>query len=186
MRMMRFLGGGAAAAAMMVSSVSPAMAGWGGGFGGGYGNSWGGEHRHHDHDDAGAIIGAIAVVGVIAAIAAAASSSKTRTTQRYPSNDGYPERHDGDRQSSRGTINSENAAVDACAVAVEQRGGQTASVRDIRDVRQSRDGWDVEGTIEQRSGWRDRSPTRHPFTCSVRYGEVDSIYIDSNSLAYRD
>ena len=51
---------GSVAAALMVSSATPAMAGWGGGYGGGYGgyDGYGGRHHHRDHDDAGAIIGA--------------------------------------------------------------------------------------------------------------------------------
>lgn len=169
---------GSVAAALMISSASPAMAGWGGGgYGSGYGgyDGYGGRHRHRGHDDAGAIIGAIAVVGIIAAIASA--SSKSKQQRGYPSN--------SNSNNQRGSINSENAAVDACANATEQRGGQMASVRDIQNVRANSDGWDVEGTVEQRSDWRDRTPERHRFTCSVRYGEVDSVYIDGDAVALR-
>ena len=167
---------GSVAAALMVTSASPAMAGWGGGFGGGYGgyDGYGERHHHRDHDDAGAIIGAIAVVGIIAAIAAA--SSKSKRDGRYPTSS---------NSNQRGNINSENAAVDACASATEQRGGQMASVRDIQNVRSNGDGWDVEGTVEQRSDWRDRTPEKHRFTCSVRYGAVDSVYIDGDAVALR-
>ena len=173
---MRKLVAGSVAAALMVSSASPAMAGWGGGGFGGYGgyDGYGERHHHRDHDDAGAIIGAIAVVGIIAAIAAA--SSKSKRDGRYPSSS---------NSNQRGTINSENAAVDACANATEQRGGQMASVRDIQNVRSNGDGWDVEGTVEQRTNWRDRTPERHQFTCSVRYGAVDSVYIDGDAVALR-
>lgn len=165
---------GSVAAALMASSVTPAMAGWGGGgYGGGY-DGYGRRH-HRDHDDAGAIIGAIAVVGIIAAIASASSKSKQQR--------GYPTSNNDSNQ--RGNINSENAAVDACANATEQRGGQMASVRDISNVRTNSDGWDVEGTVEQRADWRDRTPEKHRFTCSVRYGAVDSVYIDGDAVALR-
>ncbi len=178
----------AAIAAMMVSAATPAMA-RGNVYGGfGYGNSWGGggwgggrHHRDHDRVDAGDVIGAIAVVGIIAAIASAASKSKK--ARDYPSADGYPAQRDSSIRN--GSINTENAAVDACTAAAEERGGQTASVRDISNVRSSSDGWDVEGTLEQRSNWRDRTAQKHRFTCSVRYGDVDSLYIDGDAVALR-
>jgi hypothetical protein len=176
----RMLSGGIAAAALIATSISPALARGYNGYGGyGYGyDNYGGHHRRHrDHDnvDAGDVIGAIAVVGIIAAIASAASKSK-RARQRT-SNNGYP--------NQRGAISTENAAVDACAEAAEKHGGQTASVRDITDVKTSNDGWDVEGTLEQRSNWRDKTSEKRRFTCSVRYGAVDSVYIDGDAVAFR-
>lgn len=171
---------GSVAAAMMISSSSPAFAGWGGGFGGyggygGYGDGYG-RHRHHDRVDVGDVIGVIAVVGIFAAIASAASKAK-RDRGTSSSGRDYPDQ--------RGNISSENAAVDACATATEQRGGEAASVRDIQSVRTTRDGWDVEGTVEQRSNWRDHSPEKHRFTCTVRYGSVDSVNIDGDAVALR-
>jgi hypothetical protein len=174
------------ATALMVSSATPALADWGGGFGGGSysGNSWGGGgygggyRGHHDHGiDAGDVIAGIAIIGVIAAIASAASKS---SNNRRTSSDGYPDRSS---DQSRGSINSENAAVDACAQAAETRGGQSASVREISAVDKNSDGWDVEGVVEQRAGWRDRTGDKHRFTCSVRYGAVDSVYIDTDKIA---
>jgi hypothetical protein len=174
------------ATALMISTGTPALADWGDGFGGdGYsGNSWGGGGHgggyrgHHDRGvDAGDIIAGIAIIGVIAAIASAASKS---SNNRHTSSDGYPDRSS---DQSRGSINSENAAVDACAQAAETRGGQSASVREISAVDKSNDGWDVEGVIEQRSGWRDQTEDKHRFTCSVRFGAVDSVYIDTDRVA---
>ena len=175
---MRKMVAGTMAAAMMISTSSPALAGWGGGHGGygGY-NGYGGHGRgHHDRVDAGDVIGVIAVVGIFAAIASAASKAK-RDRRGTSSNDPYLDQ--------RGKISSENAAVDACATATEQRGGEAASVRDIQSVRTTSDGWDVEGTVEQRSNWRDHSPEKHRFTCSVRYGSIDSVYIDGDAVALR-
>lgn len=182
MPVVRMLNGGIAAIALIATSISPAIArnynGYGGyGYGNGYDNYRGHHRRHRDHDnvDAGDVIGAIAVIGIIAAIASAASKSK-RARQGTSSN-GYP--------NQRGSISTENAAVDACAEAAEKRGGQTASVRDITDVKTSNDGWDVEGTLEQRSNWRDKTSEKRRFTCSVRYGAVDSVYIDGDAVALR-
>ena len=190
MSVMRNSVAGAVIAALMATSATPAMArggydGYGYGYGYGYGNSWGGHnrrhHRHRDRVDAGDVIGAVAVVGIIAAIASAASKSKR--TRTYPSADNYPDQRDSNIRS--GSINTENAAVDACAAAAEARGGSAASVRDILDVRSTRDGWDVEGTLEQRSDWRDKTADKRRFTCSVRFGEVDSLNIDGNTIALR-
>jgi hypothetical protein len=175
MSVLRILTTGAAGLALLVSTATPALADHrDGGYGGGYGgyNGWGGERRHRDHSDAGAIIAGIAIIGVIAAIAASASSSK-RNSSRYPNS--------SDR--SRGNITSENQAVDACAQAAESRGGRSASVRDITNVRSTNDGWDVEGVVEQRDNWRDQSADRHKFSCSVRYGTVEDVYIDSGFAA---
>jgi hypothetical protein len=173
---------GAVVAAMLATSVTPAFADRGFGYDrGGYGNGY---RRHHDKNDAGDVIAGIAVVGIIAAIALAASKPKRprysdRADNRYPQDDNRSV------QQSRGSINSENAAVDACAAAAEDRGGQSASVREITAVDANRDGWEVEGVIEQRSGWRDRSAQRKRFTCSIRYGAVETVYIDRDTYALR-
>jgi hypothetical protein len=183
MRIVRIASGSVAALALLTTSITPAAARWGGGFGGGW-NSWGGggyggrHHRRHDDDTgevlAGVLIGAV-LVGVLAS-----ASKKSKEARRYPSDARRP---DGER--SQGRISSENAAVDACAQAAEERGGDRASVRDITTVRTSGDGWDVEGTVEQRSSWRDHAAKTREFTCSVRYGEVDSVYIDGDAVAAR-
>jgi hypothetical protein len=143
------------ATAMIATSVTPAMAQ---GFpGGGFGDR--GYRRHHDRGiSAGDVIAGVAIIGVLAAIASAASGSKNR-------NGGY-----------RGNINSEDQAADACASRVEQRYGSSARVRGIDDVRQTRDGYDVRGTVETND--RDDQGTQR-FTCSIRYGQVEDVRIDS-------
>jgi hypothetical protein len=166
------------AAALASTSVTPAFAGNGGGFSSGYG--WGGgygkgyrhrHYRHRDRVDAGDVIGAVAVIGIIAAIASSASKNKRKSG--------------GLGGSARGNIVSEEAAVDACAQAAESQAGSRASVRDISQVDRTSDGWDVEGVIEQREDWRDDRPEERRFTCSVRFGSVDSVYIDTDTLALR-
>lgn len=199
-RMRNILGAGVAAA-VLATTVTPAMAGsygsisigsgWSshnGGYGLGYGRGWR-RHRGHDRVDAGDVIGAIAIIGVIAAVASAASKTKN-TTRRDRGDDRYPDRSDrsDDRRNDSGRagdIRNEEQAVDACATAAEERAGQTASVRDITNVRPSQDGWDVEGVVEQRDGWRDRSADKRRFTCSIRYGSVENVYIESGTVAFR-
>jgi hypothetical protein len=177
---------GAAMAAMLATGATPAFAGgYGGtsisggfGFGSGYsGYGRRGRHyRHRDRVDAGDVIAGIAIIGAIAAIASSASKRKAERRDG-----GYPPRDGG----QTGRINSENEAVDACALAAEARGGETASVRDISQVDRTNDGWDVEGVIEERDNWRDRSGERRRFTCSVRFGSVDHVYIEADSVALR-
>lgn len=153
------------ATAVLATSVTPAMAqGYpGGGYHNGNGHrSYDRHHRRHNRGvSAGDVIAGVAIIGVLAAIAGAASKSSSR-------NDRY-----------RGTINSENQAADACASRVEQRYG--ARVRFIDDVQATRDGYDVRGTIETND--RNESGAQR-FTCSVRYGQVEDVRVDSD-YAYR-
>jgi hypothetical protein len=166
--------------AALMSASAPAFAGgWGGtyvsagfGFGSGYGRGYGRKRwRHRDGVDAGDVIAGIAVIGAIAAIASSASRKKR-------------ERPDGDNRRD-GRIVSEDAAVDACALAAEGQAGRAASVRDITQVDRTADGWDVEGTIEERDDYRDRAAERRRFTCSVRFGAIDHVYIDTEAVALR-
>jgi hypothetical protein len=158
------------ATAVLATSVTPAMAqGVYGGFG--YGNQGFGNRgydrgrRHHRGIDAGDVIAGVAIIGVLAAIAGAASKSNHRNgDDRY-----------------RGNINSEDQAADACASRVEQRYGNSARVRGIDDVQRTRDGYEVRGTIETND--RDDRNTQR-FTCSIRYGQVEDVQVDSG-FAYR-
>ncbi|MFM9976464.1 MAG: hypothetical protein ACKVOP_00255 [Sphingomonadaceae bacterium] len=162
MTKLRSVMGSAAAAALLATSVTPAMAQGYPGYG--YGKGWnhgGKRYRHHHRErgiDAGDVIAGVAIIGVIAAIAAAASKTKRN-------NDGY-----------RGNINDENSAADACAIRAEQRFGQGTRAQ-VYDVVRTRDGYDVRGTLETNDRDRDRSDQR--FTCSVRYGQVEDLRIDS-------
>lgn len=79
-----------------------------------------------------------------------------------------------------GLINTEDEAVDACAMAAEDRGygeGYRATVRDIESVDRRPDGWDVDGVLDARRSWRDR-PDSWGFRCSVRHGQVVSVDLD--------
>lgn len=76
-------------------------------------------------------------------------------------------------------IASEDQAVDACAMAAEERGYDTgfrAVVRDIQGVDRRAGGWDVDGVMDARRSWRDR-PETWGFRCSVRDGQVANVDI---------
>jgi hypothetical protein len=109
---------------------------------------------------------------VLAAIASAASKSSNR-------NRSYNDR-------VRGEINSEDQAADACASRVEQRLGNNARVSNIDNVTRTRDGYEVQGTVSARD-YRNNRDDRYGrnsdggqrFTCSIRYGQVEDVRIDS-------
>ncbi len=180
--------GVAVISALLMSAATPASAGIFGGVsvGSGY-DGWRGDdgyghgRRHHGRDrvSAGDVIGAVAIIGVIAAIA----SASKRATNRSDTNSS-DDRSRNDTYRTRSNISTENDAANACAEAAESQGGSAASVRDITNVRQVRDGWDVEGVIEQRDGWRDRSADSKRFTCAVRYGAVENVNIE-RGVAFR-
>lgn len=76
-------------------------------------------------------------------------------------------------------IATEDEAVDACALAAEQRGyddGYRAVVRDIQGVDRRAGGWDVDGVLDARRGWRER-PDSWGFRCSVRDGQIVAVDI---------
>ncbi|HEU4967596.1 hypothetical protein [Sphingomonas sp.] len=78
-----------------------------------------------------------------------------------------------------GLIGTEDQAVDACAMAAEDRGygeGYRATVRDIEGVNRRPDGWDVDGVLDARRSWRDE-PAAWGFRCEVRHGQVVNVDI---------
>ena len=168
---MRKLTMGAVGVALLTTAISPAMAR--------HNSGWNrGHHRHHDNVDAGDVIAGVAIVGILAAILSSSAKNKRVNDDARTNGGDYPVRN-------RGGIDTENAAVDACAQAAEDRVGERASVRDISTVTKSLNGWDVEGIVEQRDGWRDKSGDAKKFTCSVRYGAVEDVYIEKDVVALR-
>ena len=159
------------AAALVVITVTPATAGWGG-----YGYSYGkykykNKYRYgrykRDGLDTGDVIGILAIAGLVAAIATS-GKSKRREREAGVYNDRGPYK--------RGSINSENDAVDACALAAEDRAVKMSSVRDVTKVLVTEDGWDIEGTIEARDDWRDKSVQTRAFNCVVRDGTIGLFF----------
>lgn len=168
------------AAALVVTTVTPATAGWGG-YGYGYGKyKYKNKYRYgrykRDGLDTGDVIGILAIAGLVAAIATS-GKSKRREREAGVYNDRGPYK--------RGSINSENDAVDACALAAEDRAGKMSSVRDVTKVLVTEDGWDIEGTIEARDDWRDKSVQTRAFNCVVRDGTIKAVFVDGNAVAAR-
>lgn len=175
------LTGGLAAAALLVVSASPASAH-------GYDGRWG--RRHNDGIDAGAVFGILLGVGVIAAIASA-NSKKKDAEQRRADTPGYGERDgdyraddgryaDRDYNDGRGSagLASEDQAVDACALAARDeaaRGGGFADIRRITGVTPRGNGYDVTGTIDQRSSYSARDGQERSFRCAFDNGRVNDV-----------
>lgn len=165
-----------AAAALVATSVTPAFAG-----GRGYGYGYGGKYKHgrhykRDRLDTGDVIGILAVVGLVAAIASSGKSKRrAREAGVYNENGPY----------QKGAINSENDAVDACALAAEDRAGKMSSVREVTKVSAIDDGWDIAGTIEARDDWRDKVVAPRDFNCVVRDGTVKAVFVEATTVAVR-
>jgi hypothetical protein len=123
--------------------------------------------------DIGRAVGEAAVAAERAAAEATIAAREAMRAARQ----GYAEA--GGRYARRAAIVSEDEAVDACALAAEQRGyddGFRTVVRDISGVDRTPDGWNVDGIVEARRGWRDR-PASSGFHCAVRGGQIVSVDI---------
>jgi hypothetical protein len=185
---------GLAAGALVIGSVSPAAAR-------GYDGRWR-HHRHNDGPSAGAVFGILLGVGVIAAIAASNEKKKREAEQRgYDPRTGdrsydpqYDERradsrtyddrnYDGRRADDRNydssrAYASEDEAVDACAVAARYQAassGGFAEIRGITEVRPYNNGYDVTGTIDQRSSYRANDRRTRSFRCTFDNGRVEGV-----------
>jgi hypothetical protein len=176
---------GLAAGALVIGAVSPATAGR-------YDGRWR-HHRHNDGPSAGAVFGILLGVGVIAAIASA-NEKKRREAEQRGYDPQYDERradsrtyddrnYDGRRaddrnyDSSRGYA-SEDEAVDACAVAARDQAassGGFAEIRGITEVRPYNNGYDVTGTIDQRSSYRANDRRTRSFRCTFDNGRVEGV-----------
>lgn len=130
-----------AAGAMAISSATPAFA----------------DRRDHDGISAGDVIAGALVIGGIAAVAAAASRDDgyNRDYRYDRAGYGYDYRFDRDR-AWRG---SPRRAIEQCVFAAERDAGRysygRADVTDIRQVRETRWGYEVRGRIAVNTMGRD-------------------------------
>ncbi|MFZ5745188.1 MAG: hypothetical protein ACOY7T_12000 [Pseudomonadota bacterium] len=143
--MSKALVGTIAAGAMAVSSATPAFA----------------EHRDRDGISAGDVIAGALIIGGIAAVASAASNNNNDRYDRdyrydragYGYNQGYGYRNDN---SWRG---NPRRAIEQCVYAAERNASRysygRADVTDIRDIRETRYGFEVRGRIAVNSSGRD-------------------------------
>ena len=133
-----------AAGAMALASAAPAHA----------------EHRDRDGISAGEIIAGALIIGGIAAVASAASNNNDRYDRDYRYdragygyNQGYGYRND---YAWRG---NPRQAVEQCVYAAERNAGRysygRADVTDVRDIRQTRFGYEVRGRIAVNGNGRD-------------------------------
>lgn len=149
--------GTAAAAAVAVSSASPAVA-----------------RDHRGGIDGGDIIAGALVIGGIAAIAAAASNNNDHDYDRYGYGDDWPNRdwrgrdgwNDGRYRDGYYGRGNPRQAIEQCVRAAERNAARysygRADVTDIRDVRNTRWGYEVRGRIAVNTRGRDwRSGDRY-------------------------
>ena len=133
-----------AAGAMALASATPAFA----------------EHRDRDGISAGDVIAGALIIGGIAAVASAASRNNDRYDRDYRYdragygyNQGYGYR---DNYASRG---SARRAVEQCVYAAERNAARytygRADVTDVRDIRETRYGYEVRGRIAVNGNGRD-------------------------------
>ena len=133
-----------AAGAMVLASATPAFA----------------EHRDRDGISAGDVIAGALIIGGIAAVASAASGNNDRYDRDYRYdragygyNQGYGYR---DNYASRG---SARRAVEQCVYAAERNAARytygRADVTDVRDIRETRYGYEVRGRIAVNGNGRD-------------------------------
>lgn len=145
--MSKALVGTVAAGAMALSSATPAFA----------------EHRDRDGVSAGDVIAGALIIGGIAAVASAASNNNDRYDRDYRYdragyggygyNQGYGYRND---YAWRG---NPRRAIEQCVYAAERNAARysygRADVTDIRDIRETRYGYEVRGRIAVNSNGRD-------------------------------
>lgn len=142
-------------------------------------------HRHHhDRFDAGDAFGIALLIGAVAVIASAASKDrKDRSSPdpRYDSRDRDDRSYDEERDDARGEqadFAGEDEAVNACASAArdeaERRGGY-AEILDVERPRASGQGWRVQGSLEHRRNYQDKSGLQKSFTCAFENGRVAQV-----------
>lgn len=135
--------GTVAAAAVAVSSAAPAMA-----------------RDHRGGIDGGDIIAGALVIGGIAAIAAAASNNNDRYSYGYGDDwrgrDGWSNGRNRNDFHGRGNA---RGAIEQCVRTAERAASRhsygRADVTDVRDIRQTRWGYEVRGRIAVNSNGRD-------------------------------
>ncbi|RHW18110.1 hypothetical protein D1610_06380 [Sphingomonas gilva] len=163
-------------------------------------------HRHHDGGlDVGALIGGLAVVGAGAALIGAVNRSEQRRyDDRYAppppppppeddygwrDGDGYADdRYDDDGGWNPAAVESEDRAVDVCAISAERQGREyadSARVVDIVDVDRDARGWVIDGTVELTNGYRDAAREEARFRCAVTFAGLSDVRIDGFDTAGR-
>lgn len=198
MRKMRLVLTALTGAALVAGSIAPAAArdhrGWDNR---GWDRGW---HRRDRGLDFGDAVGIAALIGAVAVVAT--SMSKDRKARSGTSDADRPygdadtrnpdyngdqdyQRDQGDDRVTDNALASEDAAVNACAVAARDEAttqGGYAEVRRVDAPRAVSGGWDVDGQVERRDSYRGPATDVRRFTCSIRNGRVAEIYISKDGV----
>ena len=150
-----------AAGAMVASSATPALA----------------DHRERDGISAGDVIAGALIIGGIAAIATAANRNNRGYNNDYAYgragyNDGYNRDYDGNGYDRYQYRSNPRQAVEQCVYAAERYAssrGLRADVTDIREVKDTRYGFQVKGRIAVQGNGRDWN--RGNYDGDSRYGQ---------------
>jgi hypothetical protein len=142
--MSKALVGTIAAGAMALSSATPAFA----------------EHRDRDGVSAGDVIAGALIIGGIAAVASAASNNNDRYDRDYRyDRAGYGYDRGYGYRNDNAWRGSPRRAVEQCVYAAERNAARysygRADVTDVRDIRETRYGYEVRGRIAVNSNGRD-------------------------------
>lgn len=202
MRLGRIVMGSLVGAALIAGSITPAMA-RDGRWDRGYGRGWDRHHRGNGFGF-GDAVGITALLGAAVLVANSMKKDRDSRDRSYEGDNSNPNAADGgtstgagggyaedsagsragdraDDYAGKGDIASEDAAVDACAVAARDKassGGTYAEVKDIGHPQATGNGgWNIDGSVEQRSGYRDGSGKLRGFTCTVKDGRVAEVYL---------
>jgi len=174
---MRKLAGWIITTALVATSISPAMAREHDRWGAGPRSGWDHGRHHNNNDGLGIFLGVAALVGVVAILASSsAKNAKAKEQAGTPPSD---TRDNRGYDSPRGdfTLSQEDEAINACAEAVREKAadGGYAEILSIEPARSLRDGWRIEGRVEQRDSFRDTGGEIQRFSCTVRDGQVEDI-----------
>jgi len=102
-------------------------------------------------------------------------ANDSNQSQTSPSDDRF-RRRDAVTQAEP---DEDEEAITSCALAARQeaeRDGGYAEVRQVQEPRETRNGYDVEGDVDVRSGWRAQDGRTRHFTCSIQNGRIADVY----------
>jgi len=102
---------------------------------------------------------------------AASATRNERYGRRNDAADAMPQDRADDAHTDELTTSCALAARDEA-----ERDGGYAEVRQMQQPRETRNGFDVEGDVEVRTGWRAQDGAMRHFTCSVQNGRIADVW----------
>lgn len=103
-------------------------------------------------------------------------------SQRYGRPNDAADAGSQDQANDRETDEVTTSCVLAARDEAERDGGY-AEVRQVQEPRETRNGYDVEGDVEVRSGWRTQDGRSQHFTCSVQNGRIADVTFQRDRAA---